>query len=978
MLRHVHRRLLRVGAALLARAQTLAPPRSGGFPFFRKSNTERKNYLKPQKDAAGVALEVALALFHEAATRYDAFCVMFSQTTRFLFHLASVRPMYLDLKVLNKTLDDTMMRAGLDVSVDVEPEIEEAGMTWKQLLDGDREQEEAHLSRATDANELPFDCDNLSNDILEDLVLFKFELEFFKAGNSIRLLVNMNKVFSIVSCKIKNAEVHVPDWYIPESELNYTRVVLEGMRGTVGTAHRGEWMNRKSVKNDGTANEMPMIRTVVVKCLHLDSDPNGILEKEVATWFSMDHPRILKLYGVSRCSRRALLVCEDASNGSLQNYMTRQALREERPELQSGKGKQRQKRRSSLSQNERFELWSMFVEAAEGLMFLHNEKKMVHGNLKRNNILVTSDVTKLQNIYRSGQYSMGHLTQCNFIDALGWRACECRSFRTRLSFQADIYSLGLCVLDVLLPESDDHDFVSTSRPGYADFDPLSVSVKRRLHRSEWELISGMCQVKSEDRLTLRQGVCNWEEEELAVLPTKENTSEQERRQVSPNRSTRATGNVLGIQEQHSPSAVIVRVFGDFMRNDLLNLNSLCDGMAESKGMCLCVLHRLQDIHHELSQMTSHSEEEHEKKYRALVLRYERFLKKYAHKKAISRLICMRKIVSQNKAFHDELDTAVSKVALSHLSQSTWRDDWEADRKKQEEIWTEACKPKGLLDMELKDDDARVEALVLLKYESSSYLSNLDDTVSKVVRKLCQRVEFERGLLADVCSVLRWFLPPYELECNDEPFATGGYGAAYHGTWQGTDVVVKRLLRPTGGEQARGEFMKEVTIWNKELGALRWKAPEILQAASGSSFEADIFSLAMTIVEAITRGFPWCGLEDNVVRFHLGKGTRLPRPHEVFTDEQWAFVELMSAPVPSDRPAMSTVVEKLRKWAIDEEESNSCIDSNTDSRVWRGLEELCALAPSNRPPLSDVIKMLKNAMAANNLDESTFQGAASPA
>ncbi|RLN32638.1 hypothetical protein BBJ28_00000413 [Nothophytophthora sp. Chile5] len=1349
MLRHVHRRIQRVGAALLARIRSRAPARSGGFLFFRKSNTELKNKLNPPKNdngSGGVALEVALAVFHEAVTRYDAFCAMFSQTTRFLFHLASMRPMYLDLKALNKTLDDAMMRAGLDVSVDVEPEVEEADMTWKQLLDGDREKEEAHLSRITDANELPFDCDTLSNDTLGDIVLLKFELEFFKAGNSGRHVGNMNKVFSIVSCKIENSEVHVPDWYIPESELNYTRVVLEGMRGTVGTAHRGKWMNRKSVLNGGTASEMPTIRTIVVKCLHLDSDPDDILGKEVATWFSIDHPRILKLYGVSHCSHRALFVCEDAHNGPLQNYLTRQALRDERPEHQTY--------RTSLSQNKRFELWSMFVEAAEGLMFLHYEKKMVHGNLKRNNILVTSDghvklsdfgvgVTKLQNMYRSGQYSSDPPKQCNVIDALGWRACECRSFRARLSFQADIYSLGLCVLDVLLPESDDHDFASPPRPGDEAFDPLSVSIKRRLHRSDWELISGMCQAKPEDRLRLRdviefmktlrdnavqvgertiaarvqnfwrlptrsgrlagdeqldpsslahgrtdvadsvnihkdyggatmkgdtvelcdcsrtsadcpviqpmenawtqsidavarndtdfdnveagdgevmtsdgrdrsgvqeeiatppgidnsvneealtgdvlagpscdlmevkydervenygadvevgddealtsnrsdhlgiqedtagppesdntvnedlagdalagsscdvtettsddadatdysdsrsaldsshslpnvggdtatKGVCNWEEEKFAVLPTREDASEQERRQVAPKRSTCATGNVPAIQKQNSPSVVSVNVFGDLMRNVLLNLKLLCDGMAESKDMCLCVVNRLQDIHHELIQMTSLREEESERKYRALALRYERFLKKYAHKKAISRLICMRKIVSQNNAFHGELDTVVSNLALSHLSLSTWRDDWEADRKKQEEIWTKACQPKGLLDMELKDDDARVEALVLLRYESSSYLSNLDDTVSKVVRTLCQRVEFERGLFADVCSVPRWFLPPYELECNDKPFVMGGYGAAYHGTWQGTDVVVKRLLYSTGGEQARGEFMKEVTIWSelnhpnivrllgachvgspffvcqfanngtlrnylyatrkgrprtwqllhqaawglsylhsrdvihsdlkcdnilvggdgtamltdfglsviltisrdplpdKELGALRWKAPEILQAASGSSLEADVFSLAMAIVEAVTMAFPWCGLEDSVVRFHLGKGTRLPRPPEVFTDEQWAFVELMSAPVPSDRPAMLAVVEKLKKWAIDEEESNSCSNSTRDARVWRGLEELCALAPSNRPPLSDVIEMLKNSTAANKPDEATFQGAASPA
>ncbi|KUF84414.1 hypothetical protein AM588_10000691 [Phytophthora nicotianae] len=215
----------------------------------------------------------------------------------------------------------------------------------------------------------------LPHELMEALTLLKFEIDFFTPGNTAKHVASMKKVFFSVVRSSNGRVAKIPDWYIPPYAVNYSRDKV--MYGSVGTAHRGVWVDRKPkdgkkpAKDDKSAEQPPKTYRVVVKRIFIHADAIELFRQEVEAWFAMDHPNVLKLYGASHCSRPALLVCEDAANGPLVNYLARE---------------------SKSNTFDQSVMWGMFLQAATGLKFLH-EHKIVHGNLKSDNILVTADGT---------------------------------------------------------------------------------------------------------------------------------------------------------------------------------------------------------------------------------------------------------------------------------------------------------------------------------------------------------------------------------------------------------------------------------------------------------------------------------------------------------------------------------------------------------------------------------------------------------
>ncbi|KAG7384709.1 mitogen-activated protein kinase kinase kinase 9 [Phytophthora pseudosyringae] len=226
----------------------------------------------------------------------------------------------------------------------------------------------------------------------------------------------------------------------------------------------------------------------------------------------MDHPNVLKLYGASHCSRPALLVCEDASNGPLVNYLTRQR------QLYAEKRRHADQLAQQWSyHNQRHALWSLFLQAAQGLKYLHEERKLVHSNLKSDNILVTADGHVKLADFGQGMLALQNLAvQDKNFRELGWRAPNCwqgKKLLRRPAFQDDIYSFGLCVLDVLVPSRSSLAPADASKHvGDEGFNPLEKSVLELIHDERHrKLIEGMCKPKPEDRLTLKKVISHMEE-----------------------------------------------------------------------------------------------------------------------------------------------------------------------------------------------------------------------------------------------------------------------------------------------------------------------------------------------------------------------------------------------------------------------------------------------------------------------------------
>ncbi|EGZ06138.1 hypothetical protein PHYSODRAFT_532309, partial [Phytophthora sojae] len=103
---------------------------------------------------------------------------------------------------------------------------------------------------------------------------------------------------------------------------------------------------------------------------------------------------------------------------------------------------------------------------------------------------------------------------------------------------------------------------------------------------------------------------------------------------------------------------------------------------------------------------------------------------------------------------------------------------------------------------------------------------------------------------------------------------------------------------------------------KPIGAVRWKAPELLIAAKENNsgiiptMEADIFAFGMCIVQVVSGKFPWGkAFLDPVVSYKVRHG-ELPKMPKAFTPLQWKLVTYMCAFEPQQRPSIGTVVKAL--------------------------------------------------------------------
>ncbi|KAF4318340.1 hypothetical protein G195_008334 [Phytophthora kernoviae 00238/432] len=102
-----------------------------------------------------------------------------------------------------------------------------------------------------------------------------------------------------------------------------------------------------------------------------------------------------------------------------------------------------------------------------------------------------------------------------------------------------------------------------------------------------------------------------------------------------------------------------------------------------------------------------------------------------------------------------------------------------------------------------------------------------------------------------------------------------------------------------------------------VGAIRWRAPEFIM--QGPSFEADVYSLGMCIVEAMTGKPPWGLLPDVSVTWHLNNGKFLIQP-KCMSDVEWSLIRGMCAFDPAQRMALDEVESIVKEFAENEEDN----------------------------------------------------------
>lgn len=133
----------------------------------------------------------------------------------------------------------------------------------------------------------------------------------------------------------------------------------------------------------------------------------------------------------------------------------------------------------------------------------------------------------------------------------------------------------------------------------------------------------------------------------------------------------------------------------------------------------------------------------------------------------------------------------------------------------------------------------------------------------------------------------------------------------HGNLTGSSIVIEgdtAMISGFGVSCVGSGSQPEVA----STGAMRWRAPELTESG-GVSFEADVYSLGMCIVEAVTGRPPWGTMTDRSVRQHLDQGKFMKQP-AVVSKEEWSLICGMCAFDPSVRPSLQQVETHLQKFA----------------------------------------------------------------
>lgn len=128
---------------------------------------------------------------------------------------------------------------------------------------------------------------------------------------------------------------------------------------------------------------------VVVKRLEskggaLSNEERAAFCREADIWFSLSHINVVQMFGAYEDESSNLFVCAHANGGTLDKYLTS----EDRRKAFSVRYGRR------IAVDDRTFVWKHLLEAALGLQYLHRAG-IVHGDLKLNNILVGSGLSKL-------------------------------------------------------------------------------------------------------------------------------------------------------------------------------------------------------------------------------------------------------------------------------------------------------------------------------------------------------------------------------------------------------------------------------------------------------------------------------------------------------------------------------------------------------------------------------------------------------
>ncbi|CAK9152317.1 unnamed protein product [Ilex paraguariensis] len=106
--------------------------------------------------------------------------------------------------------------------------------------------------------------------------------------------------------------------------------------------------------------------------------------------------------------------------------------------------------------------WTSCLKIAEdlatGLLYIHQNPGLTHGNLKSSNVLLGSDFESCLTDYGLTSFRNPEHEESS-ASSLFYRAPECRDVRKPITQQADVYSFGVLLLELLTGKTPFQDLV---------------------------------------------------------------------------------------------------------------------------------------------------------------------------------------------------------------------------------------------------------------------------------------------------------------------------------------------------------------------------------------------------------------------------------------------------------------------------------------------------------------------------------------
>lgn len=236
---------------------------------------------------------------------------------------------------------------------------------------------------------------------------------------------------------------------------------------------------------------------------------------------------------------------------------------------------------------------------------------------------------------------------------------------------------------------------------------------------------------------------------------------------------------------------------------------LCAGAMEVRQMSEHVFQRLLDAQTQL-EGTADAPKPATKSLFQAASSFRALLLQHRKKLTLERLVSTRTVVNCLRELHCDIDALFDHLPARFLHPA-WQEQWEQEeRAVNDNLILSLEAAADHLQQELSNPVLQAEALKLLRYESEEHEHHYGPRVTRILEGAQTKLIRLSGL--SVPDVPNWFIPDYEVQRQATPFARGGFGAVYRGSWLESQVIVKCVDVKT--EQDKRTFRREAKIWQR--------------------------------------------------------------------------------------------------------------------------------------------------------------------